>query len=146
MTLQKDLREFVELLNSHDVRYMIVGGYAVAFHGHPRMTGDIDFFLEPSEQNAAKILRLLTEFGFGGLGLTATDFLTPEFVIQLGYPPNRIDLLSSISGSSFEEAWADRVVAEVDGVTAIFAGRATLLANKAATGRPKDLADIAALR
>ena len=102
LKLPKDLREFIELLNSHEVRYLIVGGYAVAYHGHPRATGDIDFVVEVSEENARKLEAVLLDFGFGGLGLTAADFLQPGIVVQLGYPPNRIDLLTTISGASFE--------------------------------------------
>lgn len=143
--LPKDFREFIELLNSHEVRYLIVGGYAVAYHGYPRMTGDIDFFLAVSEENAAKLEAVLNDFGFGGLGLTAQDFLEPGKIIQLGYPPNRIDLLTSISGISFAEAWEDRVTDELDGLPVNFVGRKTLLVNKAASGRPKDQADLDAL-
>ena|SRR5437870_8819737 len=115
--LPKDLREFIELLNSHDVRYLIVGGYAVAYHGYPRTTGDIDFFLEVSEENAAKMEAVLIDFGFGGLGLTRQDFLKPDQIIQLGYPPNRIDLLTAISGVSFAEAWEARVRDELDSLS-----------------------------
>lgn len=143
--LPTDLREFIELLNSHEVRYLIVGGYAVAYHGYPRMTGDIDFFLAVSEENAVKMEAVLRDFGFGGLGLTAQDFLEPGKIIQLGYPPNRIDLLTSISGVNFAEAWEDRVTDELDGLLVNFVGRKTLLVNKAASGRPKDRADLDAL-
>src|ERR1700678_2529267 len=108
MKLQEDLREFVELLNSHDVDYLIVGGYAVAYHGHPRFTGDIDFFVRPTADNARALLGVLEEFGFAELGLSANDFTSPHQVIQLGLPPNRIDLLTGISGVSFEQAWPGR--------------------------------------
>jgi uncharacterized nucleotidyltransferase DUF6036 len=143
--IPKDLREFIELLNSHDVKYMIVGGYAVAFHGHPRTTGDIDLFIEISEENASKLERVMSEFGFGGLGLRSADFLEPGTIIQLGYPPNRIDLVTSISGVGFAEAWKYRVIDIVEGLTMIFVDKRTLLANKTASGRPKDLADLDAL-
>lgn len=145
MKLQKDLREFIELLNSHNVRYLIVGGHAVAYHGYPRTTGDIDFFIEASEENAAKLEKVLARFGFGSLGLTAKDFLEPGTIIQLGYPPNRIDLVTSISGVTFGEAWEHRVCDRVENLPMIFVDRQTLLSNKAASGRPKDLADIDAL-
>ena len=143
--IPKDSREFIELLNSNEVRYVIVGGYAVAYHGHPRMTGDIDFLVEVSEANAAKLEAVLTKFGFGSLGLSRHDFLEPGSIIQLGYPPNRIDILTSLTGVSFEDAWERRIVVEVEGLSMLFVGRDALLANKAATGRLKDLADIAAL-
>jgi hypothetical protein len=145
MILQKDLREFIELLNSHDVRYLIVGGYAVAYHGYPRTTGDIDFFIEASEENANKLEEVLARFGFGSLGLTAKDFLEPATIIQLGYPPNRIDLVTSISGVTFAEAWERRICARIEDLPMLFVDRQTLLANKAASGKPKDLADIDAL-
>ncbi len=145
LDIPKDLREFIELLNSKGVRYLIAGGYAVAFHGHPRMTGDIDIFVEMSPENAGKLEKVLAEFGFGGLGLSEKDFLEPRTIVQLGYPPNRIDVLTSLSGVSFEEAWARRAGVVVDGLPLVFVGRSDLIANKTATGRPKDLADLDAL-
>ena len=143
--IPKDLKEFIELLNSHNVKYVIVGGYAVAFHGHPRTTGDIDLFIEISEENASKLERVMGEFGFGGLGLTTKDFLESGTIIQLGYSPNRIDLVTSISGVTFAEAWKHRVCDHVEGLTLVFVDKKTLLANKKASGRPKDLADLDAL-
>jgi hypothetical protein len=145
MKLPNDLREFIELLNSHDVRYLIVGGYAVAFHGYPRTTGDIDFFVDVSEDNAGKLIAVLEAFGFASLGLTKQDFLEPGTIIQLGHPPNRIDLVTSISGIRFEDAWQHRVSFEVEGVSLLVIDKPTLMANKAASGRPKDLADLDAL-
>jgi hypothetical protein len=143
--LDKDSKEFIELLNSNNINYMIAGGHAVAFHGHPRATGDIDVFVEISQDNASKIARVLADFGFGGLGLSAQDFLAPKSIVQLGYPPHRIDILTSLSGVTFEEAKKRSVNAIVDGVSLVFIGRDDLLVNKAATGRPKDLADLQAL-
>src|ERR1039457_230743 len=96
--LPKDLREFIELLNSNGVEYAIVGGFALAFHGRPRYTGDIDFLIRRTPENAEKVARVLAHFGFGSLGVGAADFLKPDCIVQLGYPPNRIDLLTSISG------------------------------------------------
>ena len=145
MELQKDLREFIELLNSHDVKYLIVGGYAVAYHGYPRTTGDIDFFVELSEENARKLTAVLDQFGFAGMGLTEKDFLDPGSIIQLGYPPNRIDLVTSISGVAFTSAWEHRVCDQREGLAMVFIDKQTLLANKKAAGRPKDLADLDAL-
>lgn len=144
-TLPTDFREFIELLNSHEVRYLIVGGYAVAYHGYPRLTGDIDFFVEVSEGNARKLEAVLIDFGFAELGLTASDFLTPGQIIQLGYPPHRIDIVTALSGVEFAEAWKERTAGELGGVPAKFIGKKALLANKAASGRPKDLADLDAL-
>jgi len=145
MKLPKDLREFSELLNSHEVRYVIVGGYAVAFHGYPRTTGDIDFFVGVSEDNAGKLIEVLTAFGFASLGLTKQVFLEPGTIMQLGHPPNRIDLVTSISGVKFEDAWQHRVSFVVEGLTLLVVDKPTLMANKAASGRPKDLADLDAL-
>jgi hypothetical protein len=145
LKLPKDSREFIELLNAHDVRYLVVGGYAVAYHGHPRMTGDIDIFVEASEENARKLEAVLAAFGFAGLGLSATDFIAPDTIVQLGYPPNRIDLITSLTGVTFADAWAGRVDAKFQGVRMIFMGKDALLTNKAASGRPKDVADLDAL-
>ena len=108
MKLNQDLREFIALLNSTGVKYLIVGGHAVAFHGYPRFTGDMDFFVERSSENAQRIEEVLGQFGFAGLGLTARDFVQPEIVVQLGRPPHRIDLLTSIDGVRFEDAWPRR--------------------------------------
>ena len=91
--LNQDFKEFIQLLNDNQVNYLVIGGYAVAIHGHPRYTKDIDIWIEISEENSQKIITALTEFGFGSLGLTAQDFQEPHQIIQLGYPPNRIDLM-----------------------------------------------------
>jgi len=145
LILPPDSKEFIELLNSNNVRYVIVGGYAVAYHGYPRFTGDIDLFVEMSEDNAGKIETALNAFGFSGLGLRASDFLQSDTIVQLGYPPNRIDILTSISGVAFADAWEGHETVEVEGITLRFIGKQALLANKSATGRPKDIADLDAL-
>lgn len=108
MELQKDIREFIESLLSHKVEFLLVGGYALAFHGAPRFTEDIDFLLRISPENAERVESVLEKFGFGKTGIGRQDFLQPAQVIQLGRPPNRIDLLTSISGVGWEEAWAAR--------------------------------------
>lgn len=143
--LPKDLREFVELLNDKGVKYVVVGGYAVAYHGHPRFTGDIDLYVEPVADNAERILAALSAFGFGELELAVRDFTDPDNIVQLGLPPNRIDLLTSISDVTFDQAWADRVSAQLDGVPVAFISKELLLRNKRASGRPKDLADLTEL-
>lgn len=145
MKLGKDLREFIELLNSRRVDYIIVGGHAVAFHGHPRFTGDIDFLLRPSQENAELLIGAIIEFGFPEIRLSAGDFTRPNTVVQLGYPPNRVDLLTSISGVDFEEAWSSRLAGELDGLPVYFLGRDALLKNKRASGRDKDLGDVSKL-
>ena len=143
--LNKDFKEFVELLNSTNVEYLLVGGYALAAHGHPRYTGDIDFWINPTQQNADLLLLALGQFGFGGLGLTADDFRKPDAVVQLGYPPARIDLLTAIDGVSFDECYRRRQSFVVDGVTLQLIDVDDLKANKRAAARPKDLADLDAL-
>ncbi|MFH2008671.1 MAG: hypothetical protein ABI333_18940 [bacterium] len=142
MKLQRDLREFIALLNSHGVEYLLVGGHAVAFHGYPRYTGDIDFFIRPSAANAARMLAVLSDFGFGGAGLTEDDFTRPGQVVQLGQPPNRIDILTQISGVEFDEAWVGAVVTELDELPTRILGRDALLKNKGSTDRAKDRADV----
>ncbi|WP_035613643.1 nucleotidyl transferase AbiEii/AbiGii toxin family protein [Haloferula sp. BvORR071] len=146
MKLQKDIREFVELLLSRKVDFLLVGGFALAFHGAPRFTEDIDFFILASPENAARMAAVVAEFGFSELGLGEADFLVVDQVIQLGRAPHRIDLLTGISGVSWEEAWASRVAVNLDGLAIQVIGKAALEANKAATGRPQDLADLARLR
>lgn len=146
MKLQKDIREFVALLLSRKVEFLLVGGYALAFHGAPRFTEDIDFLVLASPENAAKLAGLLVEFGFGDLGLSQDDFLEVDQVIQLGRAPNRIDLLTGISGVGWDEAWRSRIEVEFDGFRIPVIGKDALAANKQATGRPQDLADLARLR
>jgi hypothetical protein len=142
MKLDKDFNEFVELFVAKDVRFLVVGGYALAAHGYPRATDDFDAWVWANSENAEKIIEGLTEFGFGKLNLSADDFTTLDRVVQLGYPPYRIDIITSISGVEFDTAWANRLVVDVDGLQVPFIGRDDLLANKRATGRPKDLLDV----
>ena len=142
MRLHSDLREFIELLNAHGVEYLIVGGHAVAFHGYPRYTGDIGLFLRRSSENVDRIMKMLTAFGFARDQMTESDFLEPGRIVQLGNPPNRIDLMTEISGVDFDDAWSERVSAQLDGIDVGFLSREHLLANKRASGRPKDLADL----
>ncbi len=140
--LQADLREFIALLNSHQVEYLIVGGHAVAFHGHPRFTGDIDFLIRSTPDNVERVLTVLSAFGFGSVGIIEDDLLTPGRVIQLGHPPNRIDILTSISGVNFDAAWRSRVPSVLDDQPVHLIGWHELLENKRAAGRQKDLADV----
>ena len=142
MPLSKDLREFVECFNSNEVEYLIVGALAVSWHGYPRYSADIDFFVSPVMANAERVLRAIRQFGFGSLDISLDDLTTPGRVIQLGNEPNRIDVMTSITGVSFAEAWESRVTGEIDGLPVNFIGRAALLRNKAASGRGKDRIDI----
>jgi hypothetical protein len=141
MKLSKDLREFVELLNSRKIKYVLVGGHAVAYHGFPRFTGDIDFLIDASPENAALVALAVSDFGFGHLGLKEADFRGPETVVQLGRAPNRIDILTSVTAVSFGEAWESRVEAKLDGLPVWMISKDLLVRNKLATGRPQDLAD-----
>jgi hypothetical protein len=140
--LNRDFREFIELLDSNKVKYLVLGGYAVAFHGHPRYTKDLDIWLETSEDNALRVLRALEEFGFGGMGLTKEDFLQKGQVIQLGFPPNRIDLINSPSGVDFTECYSSRIEIEFDGLKISVIDLENLKKNKKASGRLQDLADL----
>jgi hypothetical protein len=145
MPLTKDSREFVECLRSNKVEFLIVGALAVSWHGFSRYSGDIDFFVRPTRDNAARVMMALQQFGFGALGISLDDLSTENCVIQLGVEPNRIDLMTSISGITFEEAWSSRVPAVLEGIEVNFIGREALIRNKRASGRSKDLIDVDAL-
>ncbi len=141
MKLDKDLRELLESFRSNEVEFLVVGGHAVAFHGYPRYTDDLDLFVRPDAANGARILRALLQFGFGSLDLKAGDFTADDRVIQLGRAPNRVDLLTRLYGLEFEEAWQTRQAAELDGVPVWIISSEALIRNKRATGRTRDLAD-----
>ncbi len=145
MELDQDFNEFVQLLLANDVRFLIIGGYALAAHGAPRYTGDLDTWLWVNSDNADRVLVVLESFGFGSLNITREDLLLPNTVIQLGYPPHRIDLLTGIDGVGFDEAWNRRVEFEVNGRQVPFISREDLITNKRAVARPQDLADVAKL-
>jgi hypothetical protein len=145
MEVQPDFRDLLELFNKHEVEYVIVGGYALAFHGAPRFTGDIDLHVRPTTANATRILAALADFGFGSLDLSAEDFETPGRVVQLGVPPIRVDIMSRISGVSWQEADDGKVAGRYGAVPVHYLGREQYVANKRATGRMKDLADLEAL-
>lgn len=146
MVLSKDFREFIELLNLNQVKYLIVGGYALAFHGHPRYTKDMDIWILIHPENARKILATLREFGFSQLELNEEDFLTPNTIIQLGYPPNRIDILTQATGVNFSECYSKKISLEIDGLLVNFIDIENLRKNKQATGRLQDLADLEQLK
>jgi len=142
MVLNQDFKEFLQLLNDHKVRYLLIGGYAVAFHGYPRYTKDLDVWIWLEAENAKRLIVALEQFGFGSLGLSDADFLEPDQIIQLGYPPSRIDLLTSVPGVDFETCDAVRIETLIDGTLVKFIDLENLKKNKQATGRPQDLADI----
>ena len=145
MRLSNDLREFLELLNSRGVNYVIVGAHSLAFHGRPRYTGDLDILVRATPENAAKLVRLLNQFGFAGSGFKESDFTEAEQTIQLGRAPNRIDLLTSISGVNTDDAFATKISAMLDAIPVFILGKDALIRNKRAVGRPQDLADLDAL-
>jgi hypothetical protein len=142
MKLERDRREFIELLNARDVRYVIVGAFALAHHGRPRYTGDIDFFVEASPENAERLNQVLEYFGFANVGVVEEDFTAADQVVQLGVELYRMDLMTSISGVSFVEAWTTREYGDLDGLQVPYISRELLKRNKAAVGRKQDLADL----
>lgn len=145
--LNADFADIVVLLAEAGAEFLIVGAYALGFHGAPRASGDIDLFIRPTPENAARVHAALVKFGapLAAHGMTAADLAQPGSVYQLGLPPRRIDILTEISGVSFDEAWASRVSAHVADQTVFVIGREAFVKNKRAAGRPKDLADAARL-
>ena len=145
MSLNADLREFIELLNSRGVEYVIVGAHSLAFHGRPRYTGDLDLLVRPSRENAAKLVSLLRDFGFEKGDFAEADFTVPEQMIQLGRAPNRIDLLTSISGVLIDDAFLTKIFTEMEGLPVFILNKELLIQNKRAVGHPQDVADLEAL-
>ena len=145
MEVQQDFRDVLALFNAHKVDYLIVGAHALAYHGAPRYTGDMDILVRPSPENAHRIFKALGEFGFGSVGLTTEDFTVPDKVIQLGVAPVRIDIVTSITGVSWEEAATGRVQGNYGDMVVYFIGRKEFIRNKQALGRKKDQADLEAL-
>ena len=145
MEIQSDFRDLLALFNKHKVEYLIVGGYALAFHGAARYTGDLDIFINASADNADRVLNALNEFGFGSAGLCVQDFSEPNKVIQLGYPPVRIDIVTSLSGVSWGEAFQNRVAGRYGEIAVHYIGRKQFVINKRTVGRKKDFADLEAL-
>jgi len=145
MEVQPDFRDLLELFNEHKVDYVIVGGYALAFHGAPRYTGDIDIFVRPGPDNAQRVMNALDAFGFGSVGLTTEDFQYPDKVVQLGVPPVRIDIITSVTNVTWETAASNRVKGKYGDVVVHYIGLDEFISNKRAVGRKKDLADLEAL-
>jgi hypothetical protein len=144
--LNKNFKDMLRALNEAGVEYMVVGAYALAAHGHPRATGDIDFWVRADEENARRVFSALVSFGAPTHQVTVEDFATPGIVFQIGVPPERIDILTSISGVTFLNAWSSRFTIEVEGMTIPVLGLRDLLTNKQSTGRDKDAADIPAIK
>jgi hypothetical protein len=145
MKLSPDFHELLECFASHNVRYLVIGGWALAAHGVPRMTKDLDLWVLPESTNATAVLNALEDFGFTDVGLTVDDFQDEGIVVQLGYPPNRVDLITSPTGVSFSACWQERLELTLDGIQVPFIGLDGLKANKRATGRSQDLVDLETL-
>ena len=146
MVLNKHFREFIELLEKNGVKFLVVGGYAVGFHGFPRYTGDLDVFVAISESNAQKLVHVLTEFGFSDIGLKAQDFLDPEIIVEIGREPMKIQVLTGIDGVAFESCYVRKVEFTDEGLSIPFISLDDLIANKAATPRAKDKIDLEELK
>ncbi len=144
--LNRDFRDLLRLFNEKRVEYLVVGGYAMSAHGHPRYTGDIDLWILTEPENAGRVMEALREFGFGSLGLQESDFLKPQQVVQLGFPPFRIDLMTDIDGVMFSECWLRRVMIDFDDLIVPTISLSDLIRNKEAAGRLQDLADLEKLR
>lgn len=145
MEMQEDFKELLALFGKNKVEYIVVGAFALAYHGVPRYTGDLDILINAVPDNAKNIIHALKAFGFGSLKLDPSDFTKRDQVVQLGYPPVRIDIITSITGVSWEEADAGKSVHVIDDIEIFFLGRIELVKNKKETGRKKDLADLEAL-
>jgi hypothetical protein len=145
MEVQQDFRDLLEFFNKNKVEYIIVGAYALGFHGVPRYTGDLDVLVRPDPLNAGNLMRSLHEFGFGSVGLTEADFEQEGRVIQLGVPPVRVDIMTSITGVSWEQAHSGRVPGQFGDLSVHYIGREDLIRNKRALGRKKDMADLEAI-
>jgi hypothetical protein len=143
--VNSDFRDLLAALNGADARYLVVGGYAVAFHGHPRFTKDLDVWVDANAENAHRVIAAMTAFGAPAGLFTLEELSHPRTVFQLGVAPVRVDILTQIAGLAFEEAWPSRVQAQLGPVPFWVIGRAELVRNKRAAARPSDLADLAAL-
>lgn len=146
MIFEQDFLDFIELLNLHNVEYMIIGAHALAYHGRPRYTGDLDIWIRPNRKNASRMIVVLNDFGFGSLGISEQDFLKENYITQLGYPPLRIDILNNISGVGFDEAYNNRLEGKVGDLSVNFINVKEFIKNKESTGRKKDLGDIESLK
>lgn len=139
--VNEDYSDMLSALNGAGVEFLVVGAYALGAHGNPRSTGDIDFWVRPTQKNASRVWQALAEFGAPRSGVTKADFAARDTIFQIGVPPRRIDLLTSISGVSFEAAWNEKVASSLGDTRVWVLSRQHLLTNKLASGRPKDLAD-----
>ena len=139
--MERDFRDMLSALSDEKVEYLLVGAHAMAVHGCPRATQDIDFWIRPSPENARRVFRALTVFGAPLQSVVIQDFENPGTIFQIGLPPLRIDVITSIDGVEFDEAWQNRLEVQLEGIAAMVIGREQLLKNKKSTGRPKDVSD-----
>ena len=144
--MNEDFHDLLAALSEAGARFLIVGAYAVSFHAEPRATGDLDIWVESTPANADRVMAALRSFGAPLHDLTLADLASSDVVFQIGVPPRRIDVLTSITGVTFDEAWADRAEVTYGEVRCPVIGRAALIRNKLALGRPKDLLDVTLLR
>ncbi len=142
MRVEKDFKEFIELLNRYKVKYLVVGGFAFSYHAKARYTKDIDIWIERSEENAKKVLKVLDAFGFSNVGLKLEDFLEEDNIVQLGYEPVRIDILMSLKGVDFDSAWESKTVGQYGDEICYYISVEDLIKNKSSTGRLIDKADV----
>lgn len=145
LPLTRDFQEFLRLLNAHEVRYLVVGGHAVAYHGHVRNTGDLDLFVAADENNAKRLVAALNAFGFGMPQLVPELFTKPKSLVRMGREPSKLELMNHISGIVFDEAHSRREVVQIDDIEMPLLGYEDLLINKRASGREKDVGDVAEL-
>jgi hypothetical protein len=142
LQLPRDFREFLKLLNSNRVEYLVIGGYAVNVHGYVRMTNDLDIWVRPTLENADRVVRTLLDFGFAVAGLTRDLFITPNTIVRMGVPPMRLEILTTVSGVEFDACYSERVITDIEKFQVPVISLSRLRENKAAAGRAKDLADL----
>ncbi|MBF0502457.1 MAG: nucleotidyltransferase [Candidatus Riflebacteria bacterium] len=142
MFLAKDFKEFLRLLTEKSVKYLLIGGYAVTFHGYVRPTGDMDIWVDASSENIERLILLIKEFGFGDATLSIEDFSDPTKIFRMGLPPVRIEIMTSIDGVGFQECYSSRIVSIIDGISISIINLEQLKKNKKASGRHKDLSDL----
>jgi hypothetical protein len=145
MEICPDFKELLALLNAHEVEYVIVGAHALGYFGVPRYTNDLDILVKPSVTNGQRIVAALAAFGVRSLGFTAEDFAEEDSIVQLGVPPVRIDLITSVTGVTWEEIYEGKEAGKFGGIAVFYIGKKEFVQNKRATGRPKDLGDISVI-
>jgi len=139
--IHPDFRDFIHALNNNHVEYVLVGSFALAYHGHPRATGDMDVWIRPTKQNASAVLKAVLDFGFEKVNVTEEDFLSGK-IIQLGFPPVRIDIITILEGLQNDEIWGERQKGKFGDLDVAYIGREAFIKNKRAIGRHRDLADL----